>query len=307
MPKSNRICEACGKDFYASPGHINQGWGRYCSMSCRSSAYGGAGNPRWAGSDAGNCTCLSCGKQFRVKPSRKSDGEGKYCSQQCKSKSYPVKPTFQCEHCKKDFQIQVSQLKKEKVYRFCSIECRVAYNSARTNCTCVQCGTEFYTKISDLNRASKKGVGKFCSMECKARWMSSHASCSGKARSHGGKRSDINGIYFRSSWEANYARYLNWLISNGEIVSWEFEAETFEFSKIKRGSKFYTPDFKIVNQDRSVEFHEIKGYMDPKSITKIKRMGRYFPKIKLVVIDSDSYKKLSRDVRKMIPNWESDL
>ena len=42
-------------------------------------------------------------------------------------------------------------------------------------------------------------------------------------------------IYFRSRWEANYARYLQWLKDRGEIVDWEYEPETFWFEKIKRG------------------------------------------------------------------------
>ena len=33
--------------------------------------------------------------------------------------------------------------------------------------------------------------------------------------------------FFRSRWEANYARYLEWLCSIGQIAKWEHEPQTF--------------------------------------------------------------------------------
>lgn len=119
-----------------------------------------------------------------------------------------------------------------------------------------------------------------------------------------GKRSDLNNLYVRSSWEANYARYLNWLISIGEIKKWEYEPEVFEFEAIKRGARSYTPDFKVYNNNGSIEYHEVKGWMDAKSKTKLKRMNKYYPDIKIVLVDKDSYYAIARDVKRFIPNWE---
>ena len=121
--------------------------------------------------------------------------------------------------------------------------------------------------------------------------------------SSGGIRSDL-GIFVRSSWEANYARYLTFLVGLGEIQGWEYEAETFEFEAIKRGTRSYTPDFKVTNNNGSVEYHEVKGWMDPKSKTKLKRMAKYYPDIRIVVIGSDEYKAISRECRRLVPNWE---
>lgn len=45
------------------------------------------------------------------------------------------------------------------------------------------------------------------------------------SRARGGRRADIGPMYFRSAWEANYARYLNWLLARGEIDRWEYEPE----------------------------------------------------------------------------------
>lgn len=111
-------------------------------------------------------------------------------------------------------------------------------------------------------------------------------------------------VYFRSRWEANYARYLEWLKSIGNIADWEHEPETFWFEKIKRGCVSYLPDFRVTNKDGSVEYHEVKGWMDARSKTKIKRMAKYHPKVKLIIVGSAAYKSLASKVGKAIPEWE---
>lgn len=126
----------------------------------------------------------------------------------------------------------------------------------------------------------------------------------GKRASKGGKREDLDNRFFRSRWEANYARYLNWMVKRGEIERWEYETVTFEFPQVKRGTRFYTPDFKIFNKDGSHEFHEVKGYMDAKSITRHTRMARYFPHEKLVMIDKAFYLSLAKEMSRLIPGWE---
>jgi len=134
-----------------------------------------------------------------------------------------------------------------------------------------------------------------------------HFSVSGKYRAKGrgggGKREDL-GMYFRSGWEANYARYLNFLRSIREIKSWKYEPVTFEFKDIKRGNKFYTPDFEILNNNNTIEYHEIKGYMDKGSATKLKRMSTKYPKVKLILIDSKSYQAIAKEVKRFINGWE---
>lgn len=130
---------------------------------------------------------------------------------------------------------------------------------------------------------------------------------SGYSRSAGGKRPDLGNKYFRSSWEANYARYLNWLMAHGEITGWEFEPKTFEFKAIKRGNRFYTPDFLVRFPDGSHEWHEVKGWMDAASKTRLKRMARYFPEEKVVVVGEKWFRTASRQgIPNLIPNWESN-
>jgi hypothetical protein len=80
-------------------------------------------------------------------------------------------------------------------------------------------------------------------------------------------------FFARSSWEANIAAYLQFLKEHNEILDWEHEPETFWFEKIKRGVRSYLPDFKVTKNDGSFYFAEVKGWMDDKSKTKIKRMA----------------------------------
>lgn len=98
--------------------------------------------------------------------------------------------------------------------------------------------------------------------------------------------------YLRSSWEFEYAYYLDYLKKQGEIKEWEYEVDTFWFENIKRGVRSYTPDFKITNNDDSIEYHEVKGWLDAKSKTKLKRIAKYYPEVKLELIDEKRYKSI---------------
>lgn len=124
------------------------------------------------------------------------------------------------------------------------------------------------------------------------------------SRTKYGKRADLGGQFFRSRWEANYARFLNWRVARGDIRRWEYEAETFWFEAIRRGVRSYTPDFRITANDGTVYFDEVKGWMDAKSVTKIARMGRYHPAVDLRVIDAKRYRIIERTLASIIPGWE---
>lgn len=108
--------------------------------------------------------------------------------------------------------------------------------------------------------------------------------------------------YMRSSWEFNYAYYLNFLMRNNDIKNWEYEVDTFWFDGIKRGVMSYNPDFKVFNNDGTITYHEVKGYMDSKSKTKIKRMAKYHPKINLIVIAKKEYDAIKRK-KGLIKGW----
>lgn len=110
--------------------------------------------------------------------------------------------------------------------------------------------------------------------------------------------------YYRSRWEANYARYLEWLKGIGEIKAWEHEPDVFWFEGIRRGCMSYLPDFKVTENDGSIAYHEVKGWMDARSKTKIKRMAKYYPDVKLIVIDAKPYKSIERKIGCGLDGWE---
>lgn len=116
---------------------------------------------------------------------------------------------------------------------------------------------------------------------------------------------EIGGVrcFYRSRWEANYARYLEWLKQRGEITSWEHEPETFWFEKIRRGTRSYLPDFKVEQRGR-VTYHEVKGWMDRRSKTKLRRMAKYYPSVVLVLVEKKQYKAIGAVVGPLISGWE---
>ena len=118
------------------------------------------------------------------------------------------------------------------------------------------------------------------------------------SRAKGGRREDLNNQYFRSSWEANIARYYNYL-----GIKWKYEPKTFIFENITRGSVSYTPDFYLPETDQWVE---VKGWMDGKSKTKLKRFEKQYPDEykKLILIQEKEYNEIKRKVAPFIKEWE---
>lgn len=246
-----------------------------------------------------------------------------YCSRRCASRawrqrSYPY--TFlRCKQCGAEFKRVTSQ----QVYcsRACGDAWWLALKASRhqrrgvarigeqrvPRQTCEICQCLFYAAPVRLRRKH----GRFCSKLCRGTSEAIRIGADPKLwprgshkRARGGRRSDLGDTYYRSSWEANWARYLNWLKAHNEIQDWSYETDTFEFS-VKRGSRFYTPDFKVTNLNGSIEYHEIKGYMDQRSQTKIRRMAKYHPQVKLIVIDGKQYQSMAKNLRGLIVGWES--
>jgi len=108
-------------------------------------------------------------------------------------------------------------------------------------------------------------------------------------------------IYVRSGWERNWCCYLDWLVSLGEIVQWEYEPQEFEFP-VRRGTRFYKPDFRLTNLDGAVVWHEVKGRWTQKARTQVNRFRKYYPEENLIVIDAEAYKAVARR-KSLIPGW----
>jgi predicted nuclease of restriction endonuclease-like RecB superfamily len=98
-------------------------------------------------------------------------------------------------------------------------------------------------------------------------------------------------IFFRSGWEWKVAKYLQFLKEQALIKEWEHEPETFWFEEIRRGTRSYLPDFKITRSDGTHYWVEVKGYLDRKSRTKIKRFRKYYPQEELLIFDEEWFLK----------------
>ncbi len=119
-----------------------------------------------------------------------------------------------------------------------------------------------------------------------------------KTETVGGKKH-----YWKSQWELNYVHYLEWLKSNNQIQDWEYEPKTFWFEGIKRGVVSYKPDFLVTERDGEQKWHEVKGWFDKRSKTKLKRMKIYHPKEKIILIDKKAYNAIKRKVIGLVPGW----
>lgn len=103
----------------------------------------------------------------------------------------------------------------------------------------------------------------------------------------GGKK-----YFFRSQWEVNYAIYLEFLKSNNNIKDWLYEIDTFWFETIKRGVRSFRPDFKVFELNDKIIYHEVKGWMDSRSKTTLRRFKKYYPKLKLILIQKEQYNEI---------------
>ena len=115
----------------------------------------------------------------------------------------------------------------------------------------------------------------------------------------GGYRPDL-GIYTRSKMEANICRYYK--LTEIEYI---YEPKEFEFKTIKRGNRYYKPDFYLPIIDLWVE---CKGWFRPEDKTKLRRFKKYYPEefSKLQFIIPDKYSK-SKVNGKMIKFLLDDL
>lgn len=136
---------------------------------------------------------------------------------------------------------------------------------------------------------------------------------SSKGRTKIGKRKDL-GIFMRSGWEANVARFFKHEGSN-----YMYEPKNFMFEKFKHGTVSYVPDF-LINGDTWVE---VKGMLKGSDKTRIRRFKKFFPeefkKLKAICDPNTAsdkffqevgvpilayYKDLNKKYKAVIPNWE---
>jgi len=114
----NVSCQKCKKDFYAKPSHQKLGWGKFCSIACRSE-----GNKK--GQDI---ICATCGKTAWKMPRdfARSKSGNHFCSKSCqtvwRNKQYSGKnhPLWQGgEYCYREKLIRSGQ---KSICKRCGLE-----------------------------------------------------------------------------------------------------------------------------------------------------------------------------------------
>ena len=73
--------------------------------------------------------------------------------------------------------------------------------------------------------------------------------------------------------EAGYYRYLLSLKNEGKILAVAYECEKLKLAR----STYYTPDFRVIKPDGTVEFHETKGFWRDDARVKIKVAATLHP------------------------------
>ncbi len=118
-------------------------------------------------------------------------------------------------------------------------------------------------------------------------------------------RKDLD-MGFRSSWEANFARILDYYNINYDYENRNnsYKLKTKEGNaKYQSASMMYLPDFKIDST-----LIEVKGELDNRSLQNIALFRELYPNDykNLIIIDSDIYYMLSNKYKTIISNWEDN-
>lgn len=80
--------------------------------------------------------------------------------------------------------------------------------------------------------------------------------------------------------EAEFARELDMQFKAGLILDWKFEVETFKLANDCR----YTPDFRVLEKDRTITFYEVKGYWVGDAKSKIRVAAAQNPMYRFVAV-----------------------
>jgi endogenous inhibitor of DNA gyrase (YacG/DUF329 family) len=274
-------CIECDKDFFIE---IKQGSGgtsplrkKYCSDVCKRAWKKKNGNNNFI-----KVICDTCGKEVLKFPSLVKNNN--YCSKQCQNIALNGIQKIEnknCLVCGEEYRAITSSIVGNKK-KYCSQKCSKTIKKPKTGKTinCLNCNQGFYV------RKYQESTRKYCSDPCQF-----------EAQSKGIKRIPTNGRcgfrkdlpedqYFKSSLEADYARYLI-----KQNILYEYEKHTFKIL-VEGREAFYTPDFYLLEEDR---FIELKGARDKikynKNLKSVESLAQTGKKIEIIYM-KDFYEDL---------------
>jgi len=139
--------------------------------------------------------------------------------------------------------------------------------------------------------------------------------------SRGGKRNSTAGYYpdldyyMRSLMEANWARFLTflgyreWRGKDDPPPGrwWRYEGRRWEFKQRTRNGH-YKCDFEVwpgyFDPTRPYEVHELKGWLDPDSKVRLKRMAEQYPEVPVELVTSKRFNEETKKAKRHIPTWD---
>jgi hypothetical protein len=181
------------------------------------------------------------------------------------------------------------------------------YYQQRPTIICSICGKEKKVKPSKIN------ITKYCSRGCRSKGVSLQFKGKTKSKEHkkkiglgnvgrkcanpygrgkSGIREDL-GTFFRSTWEANFARILNYL-----GIEWEYEPQD---KRIIFETCSYLPDFYLPEKSLYIE---LKGSRFGERDKKLGMLYKEQPEFPIKIIDKEVYSKLTKMFKDKIKNWE---
>ena len=180
--------------------------------------------------------CEQCKKEYK-KPLSKAKGS-RFCTKVCKDNFTSKQEEKHCLNCNKIF-------KSKRGKKYCSRSCYLSHNMLeRVSLNCGFCAKEY---------VKPKGYEtKYCSKDCQNKAQSSGLH---EIPSNGrlGFRYDLpNNYFFKSSLEADYARWCEFTKK-----PYIYEHKTFTVQYEGR-DKQYTPDFYHPDEDKYVELKAIR-------------------------------------------------
>lgn len=100
------------------------------------------------------------------------------------------------------------------------------------------------------------------------------------------------GTKMRSSWEVDYAAYLDVLALEKKIMRWDYEPERFLLGK----KCSYLPDFRVITNDYGLVYIEVKGYNREAGNVKFKTAANNNPHALFVMVRMKSRYPIIRSV-----------
>jgi len=286
--KKLQNCKFCRKDFEIEFEHTQGGFGKcqrlYCSSECKRA------KSKEKTVSSIQLTCTFCEKNYTLPPSLA--GQSKFCSRICQNRSYAKRnekdrAVFHCKACNTAFE-EVSDKKR----KYCSLDCakKGSRTAERVQIACEICGETFEKYTSSPVR--------FCGRKCQY----AAQSC-GKIRlfsgGRSGTRSDL-GAYFRSSLEADYARYC---IHTG--AEYQYEPRTFEVKVSDTETVRYTPDFYLLATQEFIELKAgRKDHAYEKNLIALEALKRDGLNIRVIYMKTFYDSLRSQELFDVIPNLE---